>query len=709
MAFFIHRVLRGEQTLDTVERESLRIGRGTDADLRLDDHGVELVHAELTRAPDGTLTLHNKAHVGATSIAGDWLERDGTHDLVDGDRIEVGPFEIRVDLVPGSGTDPGPPPVLHVLRLDEDRDLAESGSYTSFRASTKTLLALAEREMARQATATTSDAEATREITARTVLGKLPPPDPHEAKTLIGRFVPPPPPPPPDSHWAAAPPPPPPKAIEPAPASLPTSSATEPPASPPSSMSSASSEAVAELPLRTAADPARPSRPQSTTPAAGDSSTRRGPRAAPRRVPYLAAYRLPTSRAQALLALGLVVVVATVAVGLVLRGDVGETFSPGPMGGAHTAVVFEGCSSCHVGFLGVRDSRCQECHRTTAPHQDALVALAGVASGPSRGGEPACIHCHTEHRGGDALRLADEGVCVDCHGALDARVPGSMFANRITHFAVDHPELAVYAQDGSRLRLDEPGARDADPGGLRGFDHRWHIARLPGDLVLDCADCHRLDAAREIVPLTFEESCQRCHQLAFDPRFGTLQAPHAEPVAVADFLAGRYVRSRDVLARLSGPERRALGSGSLSREQQLTRVASLVGRRLARNQCARCHHLELAADARSDSFTLDQITVRPVRITETWFPHARFSHAPHLDLMACSDCHGLVRDSSETTDILMPSIETCRPCHAGEQEIAGPSRLDAERGRAACISCHAYHADPIELARSDEPSRGGPS
>ncbi len=68
----------------------------------------------------------------------------------------------------------------------------------------------------------------------------------------------------------------------------------------------------------------------------------------------------------------------------------------------------------------------------------------------------------------------------------------------------------------------------------------------------------------------------------------------------------------------------------------------------------------------------------PTAIPVRWLPHAVFDHGAHRPV-ACAECHQAAK-STETTDVLLPSVKVCRECHH-------------ERGgaRARCVECHLYH------------------
>ena len=70
-------------------------------------------------------------------------------------------------------------------------------------------------------------------------------------------------------------------------------------------------------------------------------------------------------------------------------------------------------------------------------------------------------------------------------------------------------------------------------------------------------------------------------------------------------------------------------------------------------------------------------------LTARWLAHAEFDHHAHR-MMTCTTCHSRTPDSRETTDVLLPGIQTCQQCHRPQ----GPAKEAAE-GR--CFECHQYH------------------
>jgi hypothetical protein len=73
--------------------------------------------------------------------------------------------------------------------------------------------------------------------------------------------------------------------------------------------------------------------------------------------------------------------------------------------------------------------------------------------------------------------------------------------------------------------------------------------------------------------------------------------------------------------------------------------------------------------------------VESVRLTERWFPRARFSHAAH-STSACSTCHHGVENDDDSATIEMPTVSVCRDCHGDD---------DRRKVASTCIMCHDFH------------------
>jgi hypothetical protein len=117
---------------------------------------------------------------------------------------------------------------------------------------------------------------------------------------------------------------------------------------------------------------------------------------------------------------------------------------------------------------------------------------------------------------------------------------------------------------------------------------------------------------------------------------------------------------------------------------------------LWRKTCKQCHTLvapaktsrrkiELSATQLSDTgkysgASAELPDVAPANTTLQWMPHAKFDHGKH-DGFTCVSCHAKALTSTESSDVLLPGIQTCKTCHA-----PGP-----EHAESRCFECHTYH------------------
>jgi hypothetical protein len=224
------------------------------------------------------------------------------------------------------------------------------------------------------------------------------------------------------------------------------------------------------------------------------------------------------------------------------------------------------------------------------------------------------------------------------------------------------------------------------------FNHAAHI-KEDGVLavsgareVLACASCHRPDSEHRFMqPIRYEMHCSRCHTnaLVFDTdRFGEQPAPHGDAEIVRAVVRNRYAEFvRQQPRSLSdasqpGSDRRVAGrpGSQLTTKAEwdwVQQKAEAAQRVLfgAAGGCRFCHEV-----SRNDS---GWSVARP-DIPDRWLPAARFHHGTHRTI-ECTTCHA-AESSTETPDVLLPSIDSCRSCH-------GP----AKGARHDCTECHAYH------------------
>jgi hypothetical protein len=277
----------------------------------------------------------------------------------------------------------------------------------------------------------------------------------------------------------------------------------------------------------------------------------------------------------------------------------------------------------------------------------------------------------------------------------------TQFANHILGFGSAHPEFAA-------LR---PGS--VDPGTVK-LNHAVHMkAKLlgpNGPVQLDCDDCHRpatstaawrfgsAQAANDSVPGKFDppsrvsardymgpiryaQNCMACHTLQFDKRFQE-SVPHDMPELVDAFVVQKfqqYILAHPAELHLTAPGRN-LPQQPFPPAVQVLRPQQWVAERVSdseqllwRKTCAECHTLIFSAGERLP-------VVRKSNITPRWFSHAIFSHEEHR-FLKCLECHAGAAKSQETSDILLPGIQTCERCHHAGQEAA----------ESRCFECHTYH------------------
>jgi len=103
-----------------VDGDRLRIGRGTNNDLRFDDARVALEHATISRQADGGFAVEDRESVTGTWVGGERVQRVR---LADGDVLEIGGRRIAVSLAPGAA-DLG----LRVERSEESERRAANGA-----------------------------------------------------------------------------------------------------------------------------------------------------------------------------------------------------------------------------------------------------------------------------------------------------------------------------------------------------------------------------------------------------------------------------------------------------------------------------------------------------------------------------------------------------------------------------------------------------
>lgn len=373
----------------------------------------------------------------------------------------------------------------------------------------------------------------------------------------------------------------------------------------------------------------------------------------------------------------------------------------GPLSLAHQTLK-DRCDACHqTPFERVPDRACVRCHAATGQH----VRDAASSSAAGLGGR--CAECHRDHKGERGLVRSDSSLCVDCHGDLKNQFSRSTLTS-ISDFATDHPAFALSvlnAETGAIERWDKERAQSSSEASGLKFPHDKHLApagiRSPsGARVLVCSHCHKPDAARiRYQPVSMVESCSECHRLEFEPAVTSRQAPHGKPEEILTTLREFYSRialgERPIdVTLVNDLLRKPLqDAGRIERQRALIwaeRKAQAVALDLIETRvCVQCHAVSrepaLEVADRGPEGGVPPWRIQPVRITSRWMPGSAFDHKAHGQT-ACEKCHD-VRSSKTSADVAMPTIATCRSCHAGSVAASG-------KIRSTCETCHSFHQHP---------------
>lgn len=330
-------------------------------------------------------------------------------------------------------------------------------------------------------------------------------------------------------------------------------------------------------------------------------------------------------------------------------------YTAGPLTSSH-AFLGKQCANCHGVQAGidkkVADGECLSCH-----------------SGPIHNTEqvetPACRNCHVEHRGEAQMAgLSDRG-CVACHANLKTKSGQLNVAAHIGSFAA-HPEFAIVTHNSAA-----PGIK---------FNHAKHV----GELSQKCGDCHMPTEASGVraphsrisprpamsIP-TYAGTCMPCHLLSFDDKIADA-APHDKPEAVHNFMEGalaKYIAAHPGDLGKNGTPANAGAWVQFKVKADEQQLRDMV--------CATCHD------------TSNYPVIPAAKASGPAFTKAMFDHGAH-QAVTCASCHPKAATSTNSQDLLLPGIETCRQCHNSSKTSAGDE----------CATCHVYHdwtkAKPFE-------------
>ena len=401
------------------------------------------------------------------------------------------------------------------------------------------------------------------------------------------------------------------------------------------------------------------------------------------------------------------------------------------------------------------DQACLSCHPTFAIHlpQPADLRLRTVSAESVAVHAADCFVCHREHAGHARMALPDGSQCASCHNDLgklgrhresvplknppiapagENRNLGDGVVSFISPSAVHGKPVAFSDFAHGHPAFGYEGAELKDPAMIK-FNHALHLRpNLAGtgkDRPLACTDCHTPGAGGVFKqPISYDRNCQQCHSLQLLPSLPKLLIPHGDAEKVRWFLASvripienalrtEGVVNPDDLARRAEAEMDALRGRGLRTLAELEQRVFFEGdpkddpdnrRMRAGNakfltECAKCHTLGSAS-------TDHPPEVMPANMAMRWIQKGQFTHQPHQH-MACVDCHGKALKSKLTSDILLPSQQSCTECHrapqakgistdgrrsqdAKDSKVQSPTAIQRENGGVKwdCQTCHVFHS-----------------
>lgn len=372
----------------------------------------------------------------------------------------------------------------------------------------------------------------------------------------------------------------------------------------------------------------------------------------------------------------------------------------GPVSSPHK-FISDQCNTCHQKpFVQVQDSACLSCHKETAHHFDA--AKPELASVPAFKAmvNNSCENCHKEHNGDSAISVSQQSFCVDCHAGIEKILPAASIKNA-GNFDSDHPEFRPRVVTDSAsgktaaISMDDTAALQ-ERSGLK-FPHDKHLAkegiRGPKEKeILNCASCHTPQGdGASFVPIQMETTCERCHQLRFEPRRPDRALPHGRvneaQLLLREFYSDYALRGGLDDAAIPAPDTSRRRPGEQAEitpaEQSNPRAwADMKARQVAnqtfgKTMCGNCHEVAFGPEQGPLGWS-----VVPASVTSRWLPRGRFDHASHSQQLECGACHK-AETSARSSDVLLPKVAVCKECHGGEEA--------ANKVPSTCISCHDFH------------------
>ncbi|MDO8294674.1 MAG: hypothetical protein Q7T29_17680 [Gallionella sp.] len=371
-----------------------------------------------------------------------------------------------------------------------------------------------------------------------------------------------------------------------------------------------------------------------------------------------------------------------------LQASINKSWQLGEMSRGHHLISAK-CDACHLKpFKAVPDKACENCHKTVARHIEDKTLHANAFK------DMRCGECHHEHRG-EIKEVTQDAQCVACHAKIKKKNDKTKLAN-IRDFSKDHPAFSLTFKTGHKdsdvVRISQiDKAKLVEKSGLK-FSHKVHldkegVSSPEGDTVLECRDCHQLDAAGiRFRPISMEKNCQQsgCHALNFKPPVLKRQIPHSSEQKLMAALREYYATT--AIGKVAAGEKFQCGTGIGVGKNQIERALDCANHNAYVNAeilfkpnsgCGECHEITPDADDKDVPWK-----VTPVTITSHWLRNSHFTHAKH-STAKCTECHDKTL-SEKSSDVAIPAIEKCRECHVGNKRVK--NRLNS-----GCDNCHSFH------------------
>jgi hypothetical protein len=418
-----------------------------------------------------------------------------------------------------------------------------------------------------------------------------------------------------------------------------------------------------------------------------------------------------------------------------------RVYSSGRMSAAH-AVLERQCAACHIAKEGefsakAEDGACLACHDGPVHHADAVAAKlphCAECHAEHRGrvslsavNDQFCATCHANLKTQTGVSAAGPTYhethirsFEDGHPEFDALVPHEGYVQRdpgrpkfnhaihlkpIRH-KPNGPDVQLECRDCHRLRADAAlvWSMNASPMVPR---TNWTYAGNVGELTTKPSYDDRgeippvqvlpaykpLTGRESMAPVTFAKSCAGCHSLAFDKRFLFEGVPHDKTEVVHKFLIAKfqqYIAAHPQETReMRDPNRDLAGKPvpanfrSVTAAEWVEEQTAQAEELLWRKTCKQCHEVRVpipSPSAKPGEIALPQIVPDYGKYRALWMPASKFDHDAHRSF-SCLQCHTKVTTSTQSSDVLLPGIATCKTCHA-----PGP-----EHAESRCVECHTYH------------------